>query len=209
MDSYQETFQTWNKLAEAYRDRFMDFDLYHGTYDSFCSLLPKKASVLELGCGPGVIGKYLLKKRPDLQLLLTDVAPNMIKVAQQEVPEARTRVLDVRQINTITENFDAVVAGFVLPYLSEEVIVTLFEDLHELLKPRGWLYLSFVPGNASSSGFISGSMGDRAYFYFHSEETIHGILKNHGFTLGKEWRFPYSKTDGTEEIHTIIIAQRA
>jgi len=28
MDNYQKTFETWNKVAELYRDKFMDLDLY-------------------------------------------------------------------------------------------------------------------------------------------------------------------------------------
>lgn len=42
MDKYQETFNTWNKIAEAYQDRFMNLDLYNETYDAFLDLLNKK-----------------------------------------------------------------------------------------------------------------------------------------------------------------------
>ncbi len=207
MDPYEETFQTWNKLAKLYRDRFMDFDLYHGTYDTLCSVLPKGAKVLELGSGPGIIGKYLLQKRPDLDLLLTDVAPNMVKIAQEEVPEARTSILDVRKLDTLIERFDAILAGFVLPYLSGNDVKQLVINLKDRLVSRGWIYLSFVPGDPDASGFVSGEAGDQTYFQFHSEEFIHGLLKREGFEIKKEWRLPYSKSDGTEEVHTIVIAQ--
>ena len=63
MDKYRETFETWNKVAQLYEDKFMDLDLYNDTYDQFCELLLKKnASILEIGCGPGNITKYLLSK---------------------------------------------------------------------------------------------------------------------------------------------------
>lgn len=208
MDPYQETIKTWNKLAEEYRDRFMDFDFYHGSYDALCSLLPVGARVLELGCGPGVIAKYLLKKRPDLNLLITDGAPNMIKVAKKEVPEAETLVLDVRNLDPLTEQFDAVIAGFLIPYLSLDDLVELIKKLGGRLRSHGWLYVSFVPGDSADSGFISGSSGDRTHFYFHSEETLRNILNNHNFTFKKEWRIPYAKNDGTQETHSIIIAKK-
>lgn len=208
MDPYKETFHTWNHLADAYKERFMDFDLYHGTYDALCTLLPKNAKVLELGSGPGIIGKYLHDKRPDLQLVLTDVAPNMVRTAQKVVPKARTQVLDVRKLDSLREDFDAVVAGFVLPYLSEKDVLKLMEDLQKRILPDGWIYLSFVPGNLSDSGFISGSTGKRTYFWYHSDETIQNTLKSHGFVLKKAWRLRYSKSDGNEETHTILIAQK-
>lgn len=187
----------------------MDFDLYHGTYDALCSFLPKNAKVLELGSGPGIIGKYLYDRRPDFQLLLTDVAPNMVQAAQKEVPKARTQVLDVRKLDSLHEDFDAVVAGFVLPYLSEEDILKLMEDLRKSILPQGWIYLSFVPGKHSDSGFISGSTGERTYFWYHSEDAVKNTLKSHGFVLQKAWRLRYLKSDGNEETHTILIAQKS
>lgn len=207
MDPYKETFHTWNKLASAYRERFMDFDLYHGTYDAFCGLLPKGAKVLELGCGPGIIGKYLYSKRSDLRLLLTDVAPNMVEAAQAEVPEARAKVLDVRDLASLNENFDAVVAGFVLPYLTIKDIEKLMDSMRKILQPKGLLYLSFVPGEMADSGFIKGSTGDRTFFWFYSEKEIQRLLKKYNFIRIKAWRLVYSKSDGSEETHTIVMAR--
>ena len=33
MDRYTETFETWNKIATQYQDKFMQLDLYNYTYD--------------------------------------------------------------------------------------------------------------------------------------------------------------------------------
>ena len=30
---YTETFETWNKVAALYQDKFMDLDLYNDTYE--------------------------------------------------------------------------------------------------------------------------------------------------------------------------------
>jgi len=37
MDHYQETFETWNKIASLYQERFMDLDLYNESYDLICA----------------------------------------------------------------------------------------------------------------------------------------------------------------------------
>jgi len=36
---YSESSKTWNKVAALYQDKFMDLDLYNGTYDFICSSL--------------------------------------------------------------------------------------------------------------------------------------------------------------------------
>jgi tRNA G46 methylase TrmB len=66
MDIYKETAATWNKIALLYQGRFMQLDIYNETYDFFCNSISKNApAILEIGCGPGNITKYLLSKRPD------------------------------------------------------------------------------------------------------------------------------------------------
>ena len=66
MDRYKETFDTWNRIAVLYQDKFMDLDLYNETYDYICDSISKvNPKILEIGCGPGNIAKYLLAKRPD------------------------------------------------------------------------------------------------------------------------------------------------
>ena len=83
VDTYKETFDTWNKVAKLYQEKFMDLDLYDDTYDTFCAELPiENATILEIGCGPGNITKYLLNKRPDFRIEGIDISPNMIELAK-------------------------------------------------------------------------------------------------------------------------------
>jgi tRNA G46 methylase TrmB len=58
------------------RSTFMNLDLYNDSYDAFCSLLSQeKPPILEIGCGPGNITKYLLSKIPSAHWLGIDIAP--------------------------------------------------------------------------------------------------------------------------------------
>ena len=113
MDSYQITFETWNKVASIYQDKFMDMELYNDTYDRFCQLIEKQnPSIFEIGCGPGNITKYLLKKRPDFQIQAVDVSASMVDLAKNNNPSAQFSIMDCRTIDTITSKFDAIVWGF-------------------------------------------------------------------------------------------------
>jgi ubiquinone/menaquinone biosynthesis C-methylase UbiE len=209
MDKYQETFETWNKVAKLYEDKFMDLDLYNDTYDRFCELvLKKKASILEIGCGPGNITKYLLAKRPDFEILATDISPNMIELAKINCPDAKFELIDSRKIDNIKNTFDAIVCGFCLPYLSEADVHKFIIDCNNLLNKNGILYLSFVEGEKEKSGYQKGSSGDRTYFYFHHLEFLTNLLKVNHFEKQSLIRKSYTKNDKTEEMHTIIIAQK-
>ena len=105
MDRYKETFETWNKMASLYQVKFMDLDLYNDSYDIICKSITKKgASILEIGCGPGNITRYLLSQRPDYNILGIDIAPNMIALAQKNNPTAKFKVMDCRRIGELNTN---------------------------------------------------------------------------------------------------------
>jgi 2-polyprenyl-3-methyl-5-hydroxy-6-metoxy-1,4-benzoquinol methylase len=94
MDRYKETFDTWNNIASIYQDKFMDLDVYNDTYDHICNAVTKpKAKLLDIGCGPGNITKYLLSKRPDFDIFGIDMAPNMIEFAKKNNPTALSCLL--------------------------------------------------------------------------------------------------------------------
>jgi ubiquinone/menaquinone biosynthesis C-methylase UbiE len=209
MDKYLETFETWNKVAKLYEDKFMDLDLYNDTYDKFCELLPKQnPSILEIGCGPGNITKYLLNERPDFEILGIDISQNMIELAKIHCPSATFKVMDSREIENIKSKFDAIVCGFCLPYLSEFDVEKIIGDCENLLNENGIIYLSFVEGEKEKSGYQKGSSGDRTYFYYHTIENLTHQLKENSFDNLHFMRKNYSKNDKTEETHTIIIAKK-
>ena len=207
MNRYEVTFKTWDKVAKLYEDKFMNLDLYDDTYDAFCEHITKvNPAILEIGCGPGSITKYLLTKRPDFNIKAIDVSPNMIELAKKNNPSANFKVMDSRDISQLETKFDAVICGFCLPYLSELDCSKLIKDCKNLLNDKGIIYLSFVEGDYTKSGYQAGSSGDKTYFYYHSLNNLQKELKENSFDTIKLFHINYNKKDGTEEIHTIILA---
>ncbi len=209
MDHYQETFKTWNKVADLYADKFMELDLYNDTYDAFCKVVPiQNSKILEIGCGPGNISKYLLSKRPDFNLLGIDIAPNMIKLAQKNNPSAIFKTMDCRNIVELETKFDAIICGFCIPYLSNSDCVTLIKNCHHLLSKKGILYLSFAEGDPTLSGYQTGSQGDKMYFFYHSTDYLTKVLVRHQFSIVNSFYKDYTKKDKTAETHKIMIAKK-
>ncbi|TAE66519.1 MAG: class I SAM-dependent methyltransferase [Bacteroidetes bacterium] len=209
MDKYKETFETWDKVASFYQDKFMDLDLYNDTYDFIChSIIKKNAKILEIGCGPGNITKYLLSQRPDFDIFGIDIAPNMIELAKKNNPTATFAVLDSRKIDEIKTKYDGIVCGFCLPYLSQTDSQKLIADCFNLLNENGLLYISFVEGNPNKSDFQVGSSGNRIYFYFHNVDDLKIKLIENGFDDFKIFEVEYKKSTSEIEIHTILTAKK-
>jgi 2-polyprenyl-3-methyl-5-hydroxy-6-metoxy-1,4-benzoquinol methylase len=209
MDPYKETFETWNKVASLYQEKFMGLDLYNDTYDLICNAVIKnKATILEIGCGPGNITKYLLSKRPDFNIFGIDIAPNMIELAKINNPKANFAVMDSRNISEIETKYDAIVCGFCLPYLSETDSQKLIFEANYLLNDSGFLYLSFVEGDPNKSGFQAGSTGNRSYFYYHNLDQLKAQLLQNSFEDLKIFKVEYKKSEKEQDIHTIITAKK-
>lgn len=209
MDSYKITTDTYNKIAEAYRDKFMDMDLYNDTYDRFCTLIDKPdAHIFEIGCGPGNITKYLLSQQPHFQITAIDTAPNMLALAQAHNPTARFELMDARDIHSLNTLFDGIICGFCLPYLSKTDCDKFFRDSAALLGKSGVLYVSAIEGDYNQSGYEAGSNGDRVYVYYHEAERLLASLADSGFGSIELIRKNYPMADGTNSVHLIILAQK-
>lgn len=209
MDRYKETFETWNKVASLYQDKFMDLDLYNETYDFICNSITRtNAKVLEIGCGPGNITKYLLSKRPDFAIFGIDIAPNMIELAKKNNPSASFAIMDSRQMDEIKTKYDGIVCGFCLPYLSQTDSQKLIKDCYNLLNENGLIYISFVEGDPAKSDFQVSSSGDRSYFYFHKLDDLKAKLMESKFDELTTFKVEYKKSESEIEIHTIVIAKK-
>lgn len=210
VDKYRETFKTWNKLAMLYQDKFMALDLYNDTYDKFLSLVKKQQglNIIDLGCGPGNICKYLLTKNPELQITAIDASSNMIELAQKHNPSAQFLTMDIREILRLKKEYDGIICGFCMPYLSESDSINLIAHCKNLLKKTGVLYLSFVEGEYKQSGYQVSSNDDKMYFYYHPLDLLQETLNENSFKTEHLIHKHYIKADQTEEIHTIIIVSK-
>jgi len=209
LSKYKTTIKTWDKIASLYQDKFMNLDLYNETYDVFCQQIKKKKSeILELGCGPGNITKYLISKREDFKIKATDVAPSMLKLAKENNPTVDFELMDCREINTINQKFDGIMCGFTIPYLSKEDCSKLIKESCQLLNSDGVLYLSMIKGDYSSSGYEFGSTGDKTYVYYYQEEYFINELAKNNFEIIELFKIKYPKTKDIAQTHLVFIAKK-
>ena len=200
----------FNKNAFTYQGKFMDVSLYKEALDIFCAHIPKQnAAILELACGPGNITRYLLNKRPDFKILGTDLAPDMLDLAAVNNPEAEFRLMDCRDLSSTEGQYDAIMCGFGLPYLSEEEAIKLIQDSALHLNSGGVLYLSTMEEDEQNkSGIRRSSSGDELYQYYHQAAYLTDALRESGFTILSLQRIGYPANDDTTVTDLVIVARR-
>lgn len=202
--------EIFNKHAALYQQQYQDISRYEDTFDLFCSSIRDgNAVVLEVACGPGNVTQYLLAKRPELQILGTDVAPNMIQLAQTNNPTASFQVMDARDIGKLPNTYDAILCGFGFPYLSKEEALAFIAAAAHVLNTNGVLYISTMEDDYSKSGIKhSVTTGDSTYMYYHEAGYLTEALQAHHFHILLITRKSSTGADGTPYTDLIIIARK-
>lgn len=186
MDHSENTRLIFDKYAEAYQEKYMDVSLYANQLDQFLEMIKNNdAKVLDVGCGPGNITKYLLDKKPDLRITGIDISENMIGLARMNNPNASFKTMDCRNINEIDKKFDAIIAGFFLSYLSKTEVSKFLGNCSELMNTNGVLYISTMKDDYENSGYMASSKNneERLFTYYHETQYLSEFLNNNGLEI--------------------------
>jgi ubiquinone/menaquinone biosynthesis C-methylase UbiE len=208
MENFNLSVQRFDEFADDFAQRFMDIGAYSDSIDAFCSLIrTEKPRILELGCGPGNVTRLLKVRFPEAQIMAIDLAPRMIEIARQQMPEVDFRVMDVRNISAISEKFDAVMCSFCLPFLSKADTAQLIADCAELLMPNGVLYISTMEGDESKAGFEPTSFSGPAeiYFNYHNQADLQRSFAECGFEISHLKLQDFKEPDGNLTMDMIFI----
>lgn len=200
----------WDKIAAIYDDRIGRLSYYDESYDALLQLLESKKSpsVLEIGCGPGNIARYVLGINKNIKYLATDLSEKMLAEASKNIPAATFQRCAALEIDEIPQKFDGIIAGFVIPFLSESELGLFFQKVKKILNPKGLFYLSFVPGSRELSGIKRNKDGDKLFFNFHELNSVHNLFTENNFQILWQSEVAFPRPEGNET-HKIFIAQNS
>jgi SAM-dependent methyltransferase len=187
----------------------MDLAAYDDFYRHFCdSLPPGHPRVLDAACGPGNVSRYLVARRPDLDLLGIDLSPRMVDLARAAVPSARFLVHDCRRLADLQTRFHGIICAFGLPYLSHEEGANFIRAAADALEPGGLLYLSTMLGGNKDSGLERCSTGDEVYVTYHEEGQFLRLIQDSGFSLVEQEHMPSPNGAVKPTTDLIVIARK-
>ncbi|CAN0209229.1 unnamed protein product, partial [Chrysoparadoxa australica] len=174
--------EVFNDFAERYAQQFMDVSKYAEGLHVFMDAMRPEAKVLELGCGPGNVTAELVKHRSDIDLLATDLSPNMLDAAKALLPSVRFELLDIREVTGLRTHFDAAIMAFGMPYLNVDELQHFARDLSEVLIDGATVYLSWIEDEYAKSGEQKSSTGTHNMnMYFYPLEFVRNTFTALGF----------------------------
>jgi ubiquinone/menaquinone biosynthesis C-methylase UbiE len=207
---YDHNIESWRKLARNYHETFQDIRIYDTSYETFASQIESDSpAILEVGCGPATVTRWLKQRFPSSEILATDVAPEMIEEAKKHVQDVDFEVLDAREIRKINRKFDAVLAGFIIPYLTKEDLNTFVSSVADRLNESGIFYLSCIEKDYSESSTAVSSSGLEMTVHYYLEKDILSLFTKYHLHILDTIRVDYPMSSGESDTHLILIAKKS
>ena len=200
------TIEAYNRNADRYAEKFMEYGPYAKHVEKFADLLVAGAEVLDVGCGPGNTARQLYERK-QVKITGIDLAPAMVEAARLNVPTGTFYLQDARGANFAQDSFDAVVLSFCIVHLQDAEAKRLIKQAISWLKPGGHLYLSFMEGKPSGLETTSFSSQPVFFNYFPGNE-MELLLSRNGLKCVQSVRQEYAEADGSKTIDVFIFAQK-
>jgi cyclopropane fatty-acyl-phospholipid synthase-like methyltransferase len=131
--------ETYNKIAKSWSETRPN-EWMQQSIDKFISFLKPGDSILDVGCASGDKSKYFYDK--GMNVVGIDFSEKMIEIARKALPEGDFKVLDVKKIGELGEQFDGVFARAVLLHFKKQEIPKILSLLKDTLKDGGYLYIA-------------------------------------------------------------------
>jgi SAM-dependent methyltransferase len=144
--------------------------------DRALALLPKHATVLELGSAFGRDAAYIKSK--GFKVIATDAVQGFVDLLRKSGFEARL-------LNALTDDFghdyDMLFAQAVLLHFNPEQVEQILQKAHSSLKPKGIIAFSVKQGNGSE--WTKAKLDAPRYFHYWQREDLQAVVQDAGFTI--------------------------
>lgn len=178
--NFKTVVKTYNKIAKTYsKITFNKINQYH--LNKFISMLPKKAKVLDAGCGPGRDVQYF--KDYGLDVTGIDASGEMIKEAKKNVKGAKFKKMDMAKTKFKDKTFDGIWASGSIIHEEKCDVQKILEELKRILKDKGVLYISVKEGQGSEVKREEVYNNEPRPFFYYTVPEIEETIMQAGFQI--------------------------
>jgi ubiquinone/menaquinone biosynthesis C-methylase UbiE len=177
-----KTIKTYEELTEDYYKTHFDINEIKNIADFFIQNL-KGQKILDIGCGPGRDAKYFSEH--DLEVTGIDLTSNFVKMASQNVPNAKFIQMDMRNVDFPENTFDGIWACASFLHVPKEDAENTLLGFRKILKPAGLIYLSVKQGNEEKFVEKDEYKGKTKFFAFYSQDKFKNLIESCNFKIVK------------------------
>jgi len=177
---------TYDRIAEDWaKDHEGDTWWRDGTA-KFASLLPQDARVLDAGCGSGQKARFFQDR--GFRVLGIDFSQKLLEIACQTATASDFRLLDLRDIRTLPEQFEGVFAQASLLHIPKTETFSVIEGMVSRLVPQGLLYIAVKaqrPGHPEEEMVTENDYGYdyERFFSYYTLDEMRGHVDRLGLSL--------------------------
>jgi SAM-dependent methyltransferase len=143
------TQQSYDRAASAYANTYLhEFDhkpADRELLDRFAERVKAKGRVLDLGCGPGQVARYLHDRGVDAFGM--DLSPEMVEQARKAHPGMEFVQGDMRSPDLPDDSLAGITAFYSLIHLPREHVSPVVRRWRSVLQPGGLMLVAFHKGD--------------------------------------------------------------
>ena len=142
------TRASYDRVAQEYAARFFD-ELIHkpldrALLDCFAEQVRGRGPVVDIGCGPGQVARYLHARGVPASGL--DLSPEMVALAQRLTPEVSFRQGSMLALDAADGTWGGISAFYCIIHLPPDGVLQALREFNRVLCPGGLLLLAFHIG---------------------------------------------------------------
>jgi SAM-dependent methyltransferase len=197
---------SYDAVADAYAKEFFDelsrkpFD--RALLDTFAAAIPPRGEVLDIGCGPGHIARYLSER--GVNAAGVDVSPGMVDVARRLNPGLEFSIGDMRAIDHAGATLAAIAAFYSIIHIPRTEVPHVLDEFHRVLAEGGLLLMSVHGGTGivHRDEFLGASVAFEATLFSLGE--VVSLVERAGFWVDEaHQRAPYDFEYPTPRIYVL------
>ncbi|MFX1255684.1 MAG: class I SAM-dependent methyltransferase [Promethearchaeota archaeon] len=147
-------------------------------FNKLLELIPRDATVLDLGSGTGVpYDKFLVNN--GLEVIGIDISSKHVAMARKNVPSAKYIKADFSRLKFEAERYNAIISLYAIFHIPREEHANLFEKIHRTLKEDGIILVTM--GTEDMKLDINDFIGSKMAWSSYSLEENKKLVKEAGF----------------------------